>query len=255
MPVDVRVLGVALLLLMVAEPSAAVCQRKLAVAATGVWGSGIRQTEELLLDRQWLEAVASEAGFCLQQEQRETLINRRLAMLESGEIDLLVGASRTPDRERVGWFSTPYRVEQVLLFVRSDELRHYRHLQRFDQLLAMPLPWLAVRDSWLGPDYAAARAELLRTERVFEFDTFPQGLAMLRFGRGELLLAPDTFLRFLLRENVHDVAMLPTPLHSEPVHFMLSRASISQAEFDRFDAAVRQINARGGPPVVADQSR
>lgn len=227
--------------------SAAACERTLKVAAAGVWGAmREQQLTESDIDQEWLQAIAGSAGFCLQAESRETLVARRLALLESGAVDVLVGASRTPERERFAWFSRAYRDERVLLFVRADQQQQFRQVLQFKDLQQLGVPWLAARDSWLGPAYASARQQLLQSQRVFEFDAYPQGLAMLRYGRGQLLLAPDAFAQFLKQQQVADIVPLPTVIHREPVYFMLSKASVTAGELARFDKALLLVQKQRG---------
>ncbi|AKS40757.1 substrate-binding periplasmic protein [Wenzhouxiangella marina] len=45
-----------------------------------------------------------------------------LHQLQSGGLDVLAGATRTPERESFARFSIPYREERFALFVRGDEL-------------------------------------------------------------------------------------------------------------------------------------
>jgi polar amino acid transport system substrate-binding protein len=244
---DRRVLAAVLNLLLPTALLAADCNRTLQVAATGLWGRQNAGEIELRLDQQWLEAIAADAGFCINTEHRETVIARRLAMLETGEVDVLVGASRTPEREQYARFSLPYRSETVLLYVRSDRLAQYQQLRSFTDLLALPVHWLAMRDSWLGPQFAAERARLLGDKQVSEFEAYPQGVTMLRYGRGELLLAPDTFGEYLKREQISDIVALASAMHSEPVHFMFSKISVSETELNRFNRALKRVQQRGGP--------
>lgn len=226
--------------------SAAECARTLVVAATGLWnGAGSEAAMESRVDREWLDAIARESGICMQYDARETVIARRLALIESGNVDLLVGASKTPERERYAHFTLPYREETVLLFARAERAAQYQTLRQFSDLQALSVPWLAVRDSWLGPEFAAARKALLQRRQISEFDTFGQGVAMLRYGRGELLLAPDTFAQYLAREKIRDVVRLPSVLHREPVYFMLSKVSVSEAELNQINTAIRRLKPRG----------
>lgn len=45
---------------------------------------------------------------------------RALKSLQNGDIDLLYGASKTPEREAFAQFSRPYRVEQMLLLTHRE---------------------------------------------------------------------------------------------------------------------------------------
>lgn len=46
---------------------------------------------------------------------------RALKSLQNGDIDLLYGASKTPEREAFAHFSQPYRVEQMLLLTNRED--------------------------------------------------------------------------------------------------------------------------------------
>lgn len=65
-----------------------------------------------------LNALAKHAN--CQLEFIELPWIRALKSLQSGGIDLLYGASKTPERETFAQFSQPYRVEQMLLLTQRE---------------------------------------------------------------------------------------------------------------------------------------
>ena len=217
---------------------AADCGVTLRVAAHGVWHEPQTSRFENQQDQVILQQVAEDLHWCLDWEKRETNITRRLAMIRDGEVDMLIGASRTPDRAVYSWFSEPYRNEAVQLFVRVDERDKYNGIRSFDQLLSGNANLIALRDSFLGVDYARHRDELLAMHRVSEVDSYALGRSMLLAGRGDVLVAPDTFGDFLRVEHDPSVASLDWQPYRAPVYFMFSRKTVSPDQVKRFDAAL-----------------
>ena len=53
---------------------------------------------------------------------KEVVWKRHLLLMQAGDLDVALGASKTPDREKWGYFSRrPYRQETMALFVRKGE--------------------------------------------------------------------------------------------------------------------------------------
>jgi len=50
-----------------------------------------------------------------------------LSSLKKGEIDILLGASKTPTREEFAFFSDPYRMEEFSLYIRNGDEKHAAH--------------------------------------------------------------------------------------------------------------------------------
>lgn len=75
------------------------------------------------LDIDLVAAIAAGAGCRLEFLQGNWASLLRLVQV--GELDLLVGATRTPEREEFAWFSDPYREERFMLFVRTGEKNQF----------------------------------------------------------------------------------------------------------------------------------
>ena len=50
---------------------------------------------------------------------------RALNALQHGSLDIGIAASKSPERETYGWFSVPYRTEQMVMFMRKGEEPRY----------------------------------------------------------------------------------------------------------------------------------
>ena len=71
------------------------------------------------LDVELVRAMAAEAG-CSVSFERDNWASL-LGRIRTGEIDLISGATRTPERDEFAMFSSPYRIEEFGLFVRRDD--------------------------------------------------------------------------------------------------------------------------------------
>ncbi|MFX8385614.1 hypothetical protein ABTL78_19565, partial [Acinetobacter baumannii] len=74
------------------------CATTLRVAAHGVWREPNTHQQENGRDQQLLTRVAARLNWCLTWEERDTNITRRLTMIREGDVDVLIGASRTQER-------------------------------------------------------------------------------------------------------------------------------------------------------------
>jgi polar amino acid transport system substrate-binding protein len=71
------------------------------------------------LDIELISGVAENIG-CELIYQQGTWVEL-LAALKRGEVDMLLGASKTEAREEFAFFSEPYRMEEFSLYIRNDD--------------------------------------------------------------------------------------------------------------------------------------
>ncbi|WP_371195103.1 substrate-binding periplasmic protein [Glaciecola sp. SC05] len=83
------------------------------------------------LDIELISGVAEQIG-CEVSYQQGTWVDL-LAALQSGEVDMLLGASKTPARQEFAYFSDSYRTEEFSLYIRKDDEVHanYASLMEF----------------------------------------------------------------------------------------------------------------------------
>lgn len=217
------------------------CDTTIRVAAHGVWREPHTSSQENGRDQQILSRIAISLNWCLSWEERETNITRRLAMIRDGEVDVLIGASKTPDRNAYSWFSIPYRDESVQLFIRAGEQSNLQSITSFSALLDSQSTLLALRDCWLGPDYQHNRDELIAMHRVSEVDSYAQGRSMLLAKRADVFIAPDTFADFLRVEAERRIQPLDWRLYRSPVYFMFSRKTVSQVQVQKFNEVLAEV--------------
>jgi len=79
-----------------------------------------------------------------------------LSQMRNGEIDVLLGASKTSKREQFALFSAPYRTEKFTLYVREDD-KASRRLSSFGEFIAKKKKLGVVGDYFYGDELSDLR--------------------------------------------------------------------------------------------------
>lgn len=79
-----------------------------------------------------------------------------LAQLKKGEIDILLGASKTEKRKQFAMFSEPYRTEQFSLYVRKDD-EAAQQLSSFGDFITKGKKFGVVDDYFYGDELSGLR--------------------------------------------------------------------------------------------------
>lgn len=196
------------------------------------------------IDVDMARAIFREAG-CTLVELPQRPTTRNMMMFETGSIDMMMGASRTPERLRRAWFTAGYRNEKVSMFSLAEGAPRYGHIRSFDQFLAGELTMLAPRVGYYGDLYDSHRHSLKRAKRLFQFLDFTQGMRMLGAGRADFIMGdPVGVERAAAREGIK-VRPLPFLLLDAPVHLMLNRATVPESDVRVLDAAIARMRKRG----------
>lgn len=196
------------------------------------------------IDTEMVRAIFKEAG-CRLVERSPMPASRNLTLFERGQIDLMMGASMTPQRRKLAHFSVPYRDEVVGLFSLAETGGRYLGLRSFDDVIASKLTLLAPRVGWYGPDYDRHMNALLANKRLYQFTDFAQGIRMLAAGRGTFMLGDASGVEDAAARQGVKVQPLPFWLVEDKVHLMFNRASVSEADVRRIDGAILRLQRRG----------
>lgn len=196
------------------------------------------------LDADMTRAIFDEAG-CVLVELPAKPPARNIFLFDRGEIDVLMGASLTVDRQKRALFTIAYRDEQVGLFALADRIVHYRAIKSFADVLAQPLSLLAPRAGWYGVDYEKHMAGLKEGGRLSQFVDFQQGVRMLAAGRANFILGDAAVVEHAAAREGVQVQPLPFWLVDAPVHLMLSRSTARENDVRRLDMAIERLRKRG----------
>jgi len=142
------------------------CPTPLILGYSGNWPPYIQTTNENDVtgaDFDILKEVLAQMN--CEFATRNIPISRLLKELEQGTIDIASGASRTAARERLFYYSIPYRLEVVkLLYEEANaDLGQYNDVQ---QILAAGYLIVLNKNAWYGKELAAIKASKLKEKLV-----------------------------------------------------------------------------------------
>ncbi len=162
---------------------------------------------------------------------------RRFRLIADGELDLVMEASKLPERDSYAWFSLPYREEKtVLITLRSNT--QTKSVNHIDDIARQHLMTSAPAGGWFGPDVERER-EMWRQQHLLIAYKDPQtGLRDLRLGRAQLMLTTDLVVRDLAQQ---DIAPLPFVVHKEPVYIMFSKRTVTPEDIQLFNHAIQHL--------------
>jgi polar amino acid transport system substrate-binding protein len=196
------------------------------------------------MDLELVDAIMTEAKCTLVFSDGVTRLRRDL-MFSQGQVDLMLAASNTPERQAIARFSAPYRMEVVRLFAMPDNLSRYDGVKSFDDIVRLGERVLAPTGGWYGPDFASAEPKLQARGQLTTYKSFDQGLKMLEAGRGGLIMGDFLGLNKSATTVGVPIAPLAFIVLRAPVHLMLNRANIGEAELQRINAAIGRLETRG----------
>lgn len=195
------------------------------------------------LDVELVQAVTKSMNCKLSVVQGSWL--ELLSMLREGDIDFVLGASKTEDRESFAYFSEPYRQERFQLYVRADQ----KDLA-FDDLRAFVTAGHkvgVVNEYFYGDEVATIYAdEALRDKLV---GALISELNMARLLDEEIDgLLEDSFVgASILRRKGLDKYIQPhnISLGNADVFVMFSKASINEQQVQQFNQALAKLRSNG----------
>ena len=177
-----------------------------------------------------------------------------LQQLEAGEIHLLAGATRTAEREAFARFTRPYRDEEFLLFIHND---------RMDELADSDLAGLmegglrigVIEDYLYGEPVSGYQDNDGFAEQFVYSALAETNIGRLMDGEVEGIIEDKYVGAAIIRhKDLADVvATHPLRFSSNAVSFMVSRASVDEATFERLDASVGELLDSGAIEKVLAQ--
>ncbi len=169
-----------------------------------------------------------------------------LRLLQAGELDMLPGATFTPEREQFAWFSEPYREERFALFVRSEEVDQWS-----DQALGSLLDdgfRIGVTQGYIysGP-IQALQSDSQYSGQFIEAPIGELNLHALLDYRIDGFLEDPFVVAAIQRRRSGSSEIDPLDLNfgSGEVHLLFSRDSVSQDLVQQFNSALKNMRTDG----------
>ncbi|WP_120496835.1 ABC transporter substrate-binding protein [Kiloniella sp. EL199] len=149
-------------------------------------------------------------------------------LLKRGALDIMPAASITVERSEYAHFSAPYRDETVTMFVRAsdyDQYKGYKFKDAVDQRLSIT----AGLGGWYGPEYGKEKQRALDTGALSLNAQTEARIQQLLHNRVDMVIA-DLYVGYhhvIKARQLDAIRPLPHFLNTDPVHFMLSKKSVS----------------------------
>ncbi len=196
------------------------------------------------LDLDILKAAFNEAGCKI--EFVEMPWKRMLLSVEDGNINVVMGASRLPEREKYAVFSQPYRDESFSIFMRKNGKHTYK-IQRLEDLIRYNIKLGIVRGYFYGKKFDEAMTNPGFKELVEEAKDDETNIKKLEGERVDaLLIDPYVGIARMKKTGfLNKIYKTPLTLTTEPIHAMFSKKSVSAETVKSFNEGLNKIKKNG----------
>jgi len=201
------------------------------------------KAQELIgLDIEIFKAVIERAN--LKADFVELPWKRHLRYIESGEIDIAFGASYTNEREKYAYFTIPYRLETVKLFIRNGDkfkINTLKDITKYNFLLGVEAGY------YYGDTFQKLMKDPKFKQHTNEVLDIEQNISMLLKGRINGLLAdPNTITAFCDKYKITgELELYPLNIYQADIYMMLSRKSLNSETLIKFNSAIQSLKKDG----------
>ncbi|KLN60407.1 hypothetical protein WH96_11700 [Kiloniella spongiae] len=192
------------------------------------------------LDIDVVKSVMSEMG-C---EYNLLLMPSKRAqmLLKRGTLDIMPAASITVERSAYAYFSESYRDETVAMFVRASDYNSYKGYKLTDAV-DQKLSITAGLGGWYGPEYGEEKQRALDVGVLRLNAETEVRIQQLLNNRVDMVIA-DMYVGYhhaIKARRLDAIRPLPHLLNADPVHFMLSKESVSPGFVAKFNQALATV--------------
>ncbi|WP_448565227.1 substrate-binding periplasmic protein [Thalassotalea ganghwensis] len=210
------------------------------------------QNQELVgLDLDIFNAIVKHANLTV--NYTELPWKRHLQYIKTGEMDVAMGASYTKEREEYAYFSLPYRVETVNLFVRKGNSENIK-LEKLSDLLAT--------DYMIGVEggyyYGKAYQELIKRgafrSHITEVLDLEQNIDLLMRGHLDgILVDPFTMQAFVKKYKMFDeFEKHSLEIYADDIQIMISKKSKFENLLPKINQAITELKSSGKLKQIID---
>lgn len=204
------------------------------------------------LDVEMVELVVKNMG-CSLTYQRGTWVSL-LNKIKQGEVDMMVGASKTPAREEFARFSDAYRMEEFSLYIRKDDEKN-RAYQTVAEFVANGGKIGVVGDYYYGPQVTilqdgSATADAFVPSIMGEFNVVRLLDEDIDGFLEDSFVAASMFRRKALTELIVPQGIV---VNTGEVYVMFSKENVSQEIIDKFNVELHKIQSDGSYEKLAEK--
>lgn len=194
------------------------------------------------IDMEIISAALKRAGFSARFVQLPWA--RQLAMARSGELDIVMNASRSADRAEYAQWSIPYRQERVALVSLETNNRRYTSLE---QLIGRPVRIGVIRGSVYGADFETAAANP-RFAKLLDFAPLnTTNIKKLYAGRIDYIIDDPVTIEHQSRQFAPPKVHIALELKGDRTAFLVSKKTLLRHPglLERLNTALTQMESSG----------
>jgi polar amino acid transport system substrate-binding protein len=196
------------------------------------------------LDFDIFNAIVKESN--LKVKFTELPWKRHLQYIKTGKMDMAMGSSHTPEREKTAYFSLPYRLETVNLFVKKGEVNNINLTTLSD--LSNSNYMIGVEGGYF---YGEEYQKLITTKEFYthinDVIDIEQNVALLLKGHIDgFLVDPVTMKAFSEKYSLQgEFEIHPLKIYQDNIHIMLSRQSCTVETLNLINKAITKLTENG----------
>ncbi|KKL02428.1 amino acid ABC transporter substrate-binding protein [Rheinheimera mesophila] len=226
------------------EPKVAPCQLKLGFESWEPYQYVGLEQQASGLDIEIMQAVAGRMN-CTLVLQHGTW-QELLGQFRQGQLDVLLGASKTPAREQFALFSEPYRAEQFQLFVRKDDAGKFNFASVAEMVAAKHKVGL-ISDYYYGEQITALYSDEQMRPHFVESTMSEQNIAVLLDEQVDAVLEDSFVGAAIIRRKGLEQQIEPHSIKLEetPIYVMFSKSTVQPEQVSSFNQALQQLKDSG----------
>lgn len=227
-----------------AEPKVAACQLKLGFESWEPYQYVGLEQKASGLDIEIVQAIAGRmnCALVLQHGTWQDL----LSQFRQGQLDVLLGASKTPAREEFALFSEPYRAEQFQLFVRKDDADKY-NFESVAEMVAAKHKVGLISDYYYGEQISTLYSDEQMRPQFVESSMSEQNIAVLLDEQVDAVLEDSFVGAAIIRRKGLEQQVQPhsVKLPESPIYVMFSKSTVKPEQVSSFNQALQQLKDSG----------
>lgn len=179
-------------------------------------------------------------------EARQGSWRELLEWMQDGDIDLIMGASRTSAREDYAWFSVPYRNEQFNLFIRSEEAPRYP-MDNLESFLEEGYRVGVVNEYFYGEDFQELMYDSDYADQFLGARLHELNMARLLDGEIDGFMEDNLVAASIIRRRGFGdlIQRHHIGLPASEVYVMFSKSAVTEEEVIEFNTALRELMDTG----------
>jgi len=204
------------------------------------------------LDVDLMVAIVKQMGYEL--IVKKLAWKHQLRSIDLGNLDFSPGASKTPEREKFAYFSSPYRTESVKMFIKKGVAKEYP-FKKLSDLVGTKFKLGVTRDYYYGEDF-----KILNDDKEFQKRlrwSTNDGLNYKKIVNNAIdgcLADYFSALGTIKQEGYMDqIEIHPIKIYETDIHVMFSKISTSPKIVTAFNQALEEIKKNGIYDQIVDK--